>query len=58
MSQRSHAYDWKSGFAPSELMSSEPNRRTSAFGAYRSRWLSWLTLLAGAVMCVIAVLLS
>jgi hypothetical protein len=27
-------------------------------GERRDRWISWMTLVAGAVMCVVAVLLS
>jgi hypothetical protein len=37
-------------------MSNKP--AAARMGERRDRWISWMTLVAGAVMCVVAVLLS
>jgi len=39
-------------------MSNAPDRAAPRLGVRQTRWLSWLTLLAGAVMCVVAALMS
>jgi len=39
-------------------MSLDPSRPPPVPDERRTRWLSWLTLAAGAVMCVVAVLMS
>jgi hypothetical protein len=39
-------------------MSSDQERRLSAAAARPPRWLSWFTLVAGAVLCAIAALMS
>jgi hypothetical protein len=39
-------------------MSKDPDRAPSPAAGRPGRWLSWFTLLAGAVMCAVAALLS
>jgi hypothetical protein len=40
------------------MMSIDPSPRFTRPAERHVKWLSWITLLAGAVMCVVAVLLS
>jgi hypothetical protein len=39
-------------------MSNDPHQPSARPVERQVKWLSWVTLLAGAVMCVVAVLLS
>jgi hypothetical protein len=48
------AYDRESALFLGASMASDPDRHSIR----QMKWLSWLTLLAGAVMCVFAVLMS
>jgi len=40
------------------MMPNAPDRVAPRLGVGQTRWLSWLTLLAGAVMCIFAALMS
>jgi hypothetical protein len=52
-----NAYDWwYSVDRWAHAMSN--NTAATRMGERRDRWISWMTLVAGAVMCVVAVLLS
>jgi hypothetical protein len=53
MGRRLPAYNPRQKHEPSGKPMPEDQARPQ-----RTKWLSWLTLLAGAVMCVVAVLMS
>jgi hypothetical protein len=58
MARRVCAYDGVSTSLSARMMSTDPGSRFTRPAERQVKWLSWVTLLAGAVMCVVAVLLS
>jgi hypothetical protein len=58
MPASARAYDGGSTSLSASVMTTDPSRCFSRPAERHVKWLSWITLLAGAVMCVVAVLLS
>jgi hypothetical protein len=54
MLRAARAYDRETALFLGKSMASDPDRQSLR----QTKWLSWLTLFAGAVMCVFAVLMS
>ena len=58
MARPTDAYDGGSASLAARRMSIDPSPRFTRPPERHVKWLSWITLLAGAVMCVAAVWLS
>jgi hypothetical protein len=58
MHRPTRAYDGGGALLLGQSMAKNDLDRHSLRQTNQTRWLSWLTLLAGAVMCVFAVLMS
>jgi hypothetical protein len=54
MLRSARAYDGRGALSLGQSMANDRDRHSLR----QTKWLSWLTLLAGAVMCVFAVLMS